>query len=164
MGGGAAGERDQGTVFGEVAEIYDRVRPGYPDALVDDVIASAPETPRVLEVGAGTGKATVPLAARALEVVALEPSVEMAAVARRNCARFPRVDVTVSTFEDWPAQREAFQVLVSAQAWHWAAPEVRYRKAHLVLAPGGVLALFWNRPVWEDSVLRDALDDVYQRV
>jgi SAM-dependent methyltransferase len=163
MTGGVAGEREQVTVFGEVAETYDRARPGYPDALIEDVLAWAPESPRVLEVGAGTGKATVPLAARGLEVVALEPSVEMAAVARRRCARFPRVDVVVSSFEDWPAHAEVFQLVVSAQAWHWVAPEIRYRKARHVLTPGGVLALFWNRPQWEDATLRSALDDVYAR-
>jgi hypothetical protein len=33
--------REQRLVFGEVAETYDRVRPGYPQALVDDVLAFA---------------------------------------------------------------------------------------------------------------------------
>src|SRR5438552_140762 len=89
MSGGTSAEREQGTVFGEVAELYDRARPGYPTALVDEVLAFAPESPRVLDVGAGTGKATVPFAERGLEVVALQPSVGMAAVARRNCSRFP---------------------------------------------------------------------------
>lgn len=162
MSGGAAGERDKATVFGEVAELYDRARPGYPDALLDEMIAFAPELPRVLEVGAGTGKATVLLAARGLEVLALEPSVQMAAVARRQCARFPRVEITVSGFENWTAEPEAFQLVVSAQAWHWIAAEVRYPKAREVLTPGGVLAVFWNRPLWEDAALRAALDDVYE--
>jgi hypothetical protein len=58
MSGGAAGEREQGTVFGEAAELYDQARPSYPEALIDEVIAFAPPSPRVLEVGAGTGKAT----------------------------------------------------------------------------------------------------------
>jgi hypothetical protein len=54
-------------VFGEVAELYDQARPSYPAVLFDDVIAFAPQSPRVLEVGAGTGKATVLLAERGLE-------------------------------------------------------------------------------------------------
>ncbi len=150
-------------MFGEVAELYDRARPGYPEALLNEVIAFAPESPRVLEVGAGTGKATVLLAARGLEVVALEPSAEMAAVARRHCTGFAGVNVTVSSFENWSPEAEAFQLVVSAQAWHWVAAEIRYPKARDVLTPGGVLAVFWNRPLWEDSALRAALDDVYER-
>ncbi len=51
---------DQRLAFGSVAELYDRARPSYPEALVDDVIAFAGVMPptRLLEVGAGTGKAT----------------------------------------------------------------------------------------------------------
>ena len=163
MSGEAAAEREQGTVFGEVAELYDRARPGYPRALLEAVLAYAPEWPRVLEVGAGTGKATVSFAEDGLEVVALEPSIEMAAVARRNCSRFPNVSVWVGRFEDWPPEPEGFQLVVSAQAWHWVDADVRYSKAHDVLARDGVLALFWNRPLWEDSALRSSIDAVYQR-
>jgi SAM-dependent methyltransferase len=155
--------REQRTVFGEVAELYDRVRPGYPEVLVDDVLALAGSAvPRSLEVGAGTGKATILFAKRGLEVVAIEPSPEMAAVASRNCLHFPQVLIEVSSFEDWPLQLEAFDLLISAQAWHWVAPEVRYVKAGQVLRPSGGLALFWNRPRWEDSAMRTALDALYE--
>jgi SAM-dependent methyltransferase len=152
MSDGAAAKRERGTVFGEVAELYDRVRPGYPVALVDEVLAFAPESPRVLEVGAGTGKATVSLAERGLDVLALEPSVEMAGVARRNCARFSGVTVDVQRFEGWPAEREAFQLVASAQAWHWVAAEIRYVKAREVLTSGGALTVFWNRPQWAAEI------------
>jgi len=162
--GAPGGERPQGTVFGEVAELYDRARPGYPDSLVDDVLAYADaKDPRVLELGAGTGKATVTFATRGLEILALEPSAEMAAVARANCQRFPRVVVRVASFEDWQLSRRPFDLVISAQAWHWMDPTVRYAKAHTVLTAGGVLALFWNRPLWENAELRDQLDAAYER-
>lgn len=86
--------RERRLAFGEVAEQYDRTRPSYPDALVDDVLALAPTdhgAARALEVGAGTGKATVMFAARGASVVALEPSPEMAAIAERNTARYTNV-------------------------------------------------------------------------
>ncbi|WP_424213361.1 class I SAM-dependent methyltransferase [Streptomyces sp. BI20] len=70
------------------AELYDRARPGYPDALFDDLAEFAGAVPgaRVLEIGAGTGKATVPLVARGCRVTAVEVGANMAAVARRNLA------------------------------------------------------------------------------
>jgi SAM-dependent methyltransferase len=155
--------REQRTVFGEVAELYDQARPGYPDALLDDVLEFVGrDSPKVLEVGAGTGKATVLLALRGLEIVAVEPSAEMAAVARRHCAPFPMVSIQVQSFEACSAATGTFDLLASAQAWHWVRPEVRYRKAHRVLTPEGVLAVFWNRPLWEDSVLRAELDEIYE--
>jgi SAM-dependent methyltransferase len=159
--------REQRLVFGEVAELYDSVRSGYPDALVDDVISFAgSDGPglRAVEVGAGTGKATVSFAARGLQIVAIEPSPAMAAVARRNCAQFPGVSVEETTFEDWPVPAEAFGLVYSGQAWHWVSPEVRDQKAARALAPGGALAMFWHRVRWQAGPLRDELESLYQRL
>jgi SAM-dependent methyltransferase len=117
----------------------------------------------VLDVGAGTGKATVAFAARGLEVVALEPTAEMAAVAVLNTAAFPAVSVEVTTFEEWGGSGTPFDVVLAAQSWHWLRPVVRCRKAREHLRPGGIVALFWNLPVWEDKDLRNELDAVYER-
>jgi SAM-dependent methyltransferase len=158
--------REQRLVFGEVASLYDRVRPGYPASLVDHAIATVglgADDP-VLEVGAGTGKATVAFASRGLALHALEPDEEMAAVARRNCAAADTaVTVSVTGFEDWTPDRTDYALVVSAQAWHWVRPGLRLDKAHDVLAPAGALALCWNRPDWPDTPLRHAIDAVYER-
>jgi SAM-dependent methyltransferase len=164
---GADRAREQRLVFGEVADAYDRVRPTYPEPLFDAVARFAALGPgdRVLEVGCGTGRATVPLARRGLTVLGLEPSADMAAVARRHCAAFPAVRIDTTTFEAWPVERHAFRLLVSAQAWHWVAPAARATKAHDALAPGGVLALCWNRVRWRaDDPVRAALDATYDRL
>jgi SAM-dependent methyltransferase len=156
-------EREQRTVFGEAAELYDRARAGYPDVLVDDVVAHYASTPRrALEVGAGTGKATVAFAARGFEIVAVEPSAAMAKVLTRKCAAFPKVAVAATTFEDWAIEPAAFGLVFSAQAWHWVDPQVRYAKAARALVPGGSLALFWHRPDWAGERLRDELDELYR--
>jgi SAM-dependent methyltransferase len=157
--------REQRLVFGEVAEQYDRHRPAYPDAVVDDLVerAGLRAGSLVLEVGAGTGKATSMFAARGIRVLAIEPSAEMAAVARRVCAAYGSVEIEQSDFERWdPAGRE-FGLVFSAQAWHWVDPAVAFSKAARVLRPGGVLAAFWNRAVWARAQLRDAVLDAYQR-
>ncbi|MEX2099809.1 MAG: class I SAM-dependent methyltransferase [Acidimicrobiia bacterium] len=158
--------REQRLVFGEVADVYDRARPDYPDSVVDDVAAFAclGDDSRILEVGCGTGKATVPFGARGFTVVALEPSSEMAAVARRNCAPFPKTEVVVSSFEDWSGDGGAFDAVVCATAWHWVQPGIRLEKAHAALAASGALALFWHRPDWPDTPLRRAIDTVYRDV
>ncbi len=151
--------------FGAVAETYDAARPSYPSALVDDVLDAmpAPSEPRALEVGAGTGKATVLFAARGLSITALEPSAEMAALARRNASELAQVQVIESDFERWDPRGERFPLLFSAQAWHWVQPDLGYARAAAALVPGGLLAVFWNRPRWEECELRDALRRAYQR-
>jgi SAM-dependent methyltransferase len=157
--------REQRLVFGEVAELYDRHRPAYPNALVDDLVdlAGLEAGSLVLEVGAGTGKATSMFAARNIRVLAIEPSPEMAAVAGRVCAAYSEVRIEQTDFERWdPAGRE-FPLVFAAQSWHWVEPAAGFAKAADVLTRGGVLAAFWNRPLWARSELREAVLGAYQR-
>lgn len=154
---------EQRLAFGSVAELYDRARPSYPPGAIDDVMTHARLRPgdTVLEVGAGTGKGTVLLVARGLDVVALEPSAAMAAVARGNCRDLAGVRVVESEFEGWQPT-EHFPALVSVQAWHWVAPDVRYERAHAALVADGTLAAVWTFPDWAACGLRDALCDAYR--
>jgi SAM-dependent methyltransferase len=127
--------------FNEDAERYDRARPRYPVQMFDDLAASgiAPGA-RVLEIGCGTGQATVPLAERGYRIVAVELGPEMATVARRNLAGFDSVKVVTAAFEDWPLPDEPFDVVFSATAFHWVDPAVRVSKSTDALRPGGLLA------------------------
>nr|GID88157.1 methyltransferase type 11 [Actinoplanes derwentensis] len=129
----------RGQVFGEEAEEYHRVRPGYPSELVTDLLALAGPGP-VLEVGAGTGKATAAFAAHDVDLTCLEPDARMAAVLRRTV---PGVTIVETTFEDWAPDR-GYGLLISAQAWHWVDPGRRTGLAFATLAPGGLFAPFWN--------------------
>ncbi|MGO9819747.1 MAG: class I SAM-dependent methyltransferase [Solirubrobacteraceae bacterium] len=151
-------------LFGEVAELYDESRPAYPAALIDDLLADLPAGTRVLEVGAGTGKATTMVADRGARVLAIEPSAGMADVLRRNCAAYPGVRVVESDFERWDPFDERYPLLYSAQAWHWIDPAARYERAAAALSSGGLLAAFWNRPAWGDSPLRAELARVYAEI
>jgi SAM-dependent methyltransferase len=156
---------EPGFVFDEIADLYDRVRPGYPDALVDDVIALAGLTPRacVLEIGCGTGKATEAFVRRGLRVVGVEPGASLARVARRRFRGTDTVTIVEHTFESWPLEPEAFDLVAVAQAFHWLSPETRFTKAAAALRPGGVLAVFGTSPVIECSLLRRELDRIYAR-
>src|SRR5437868_10523952 len=82
--------------FDEVAELYDRVRPGYPDDLLDELAAALPRSPVVVEVGPGTGQATKGLVARGASVTAVELGAHLAAVLARN---LPTVDIVIGPFE-----------------------------------------------------------------
>lgn len=136
-------ERDRlRLTFGADADRYDRVRPGYPAQLFDDLAELACIGPdcRVLEVGIGTGQATTSLAERGCQLTGVELSVELAAIAQRKLAVFANVQVIVAAFEDWPLPPEPFDTVVSATAFHWIDPGVRVTKAADALRPGGALA------------------------
>ena len=138
-----ADRRRRRATFEEVPELYDRARPLYPRELFDDLVAYARLEPgsRVLEIGCGTGQATLPLAERGLEVVCVELGAGLATVARRKLAGFPRVEVVHAVFEDWEAEEASFDAVVAFTAFHWLDPEVKYAKPARLLRPGGALAV-----------------------
>jgi SAM-dependent methyltransferase len=155
--------RDQRTVFGADPEAYDRVRPGYPPAMFDTVAAVTGIRPgdSVLEVGAGTGKATRAMADRGWRVTGLEPSAEMRRLLAISCESRPAVTVSGHFLEAFPGD-ERFRLVLAAQSWHWTDPRVRYQRVHQVLAPGGWLALVWNTPRRTDRSLDAGLDAIYR--
>ena len=160
--------REQPLVFGEVAELYDQSRPGYPEVVFDRVVEFGELRPGdpALEVGCRTGHATRPLAARGLLVTALEPSPEMARVARQKTRDLVGVRVEEAWFEDWALPREPLRLVTSAQAWDWVRPEVRFIKAREALGDGDRLAFFWNSALNQghtNSGLDEAINDVYRR-
>jgi SAM-dependent methyltransferase len=153
--------------FNEDAERYDRARPRYPVRMFDDLAAAgvAPGA-RVLEIGCGTGQATVALAERGYRIVAVELGPDMAAVARRNLAAFDSVEVVTAAFEEWPLPGEPFDVVFSATAFHWVDPAVRVAKSADALRPGGVLATVATHHIaggtWTEAFFAE-IQRLYQR-
>ena len=141
------------ATFERVPELYDRARPVYPSAVFDDIVTlgRVPGTGRVLEIGCGTGQATVPLAERGLEVVGLELGPELAAFARRKLAAFRKASIVNEPFESWEPDG-AFDAVVSFTAFHWIDPEVRFAKSAAVLRPGGALAVVQPQTVLNDDL------------
>jgi SAM-dependent methyltransferase len=129
--------------FDEIAELYDRGRREIPGQIVDDLFAQTGlESSRtsILEIGCGTGQATLPLARRGCHIVCVEMGANLAAIARRKLAGFPRVKVETARFEDWQPAGLSFDIVFAATSWHWLDPQLRYAKAAQVLRPAGVLA------------------------
>lgn len=124
-------------------ELYERARPSYPSKVFEDlvVLADLPVGARIVEIGCGTGQATVPLAQRGYAITCVELGEQLAAVARRNVAGFPSVDVINTNFETWQAERSEFDAVVAFSAFHWIAPGLRYRKSAGLLREGGKLAI-----------------------
>ena len=135
--------RRYGKVFDEIADEYDRVRPAYPDELVDQAcrVAGIGSGDRVLELGCGTGQLTRSLVARGLRVTALEPGKSLMALARQNLEGAGEVEFVNAQFEDASLPRKQFLAVFSASAFHWIDPRVGWQKAADVLVPGGTLAL-----------------------
>ncbi len=143
--------------FGSEAERYDRARPGYPQAMVERIVATSPG-PDFLDVGTGTGIAARQFQAVGCQVLGVEIDERMAEVARRA-----GLEVEVSAFEAWDTAGRTFDAVVVGQAWHWVDPVAGAAKAAEALRPGGRLAVFWNAGQPPADMV-EAFAAVYRRV
>src|SRR3954451_7081096 len=100
--------------FGPVAETYERGRPGYPSEALDWLLPAG--RPRVVDLGAGTGKLTRELRGRGLEVTAVDPSEGMLAQLGESV---PGVRAVLGSAENIPLPSESADAVLVAQAWHW---------------------------------------------
>jgi SAM-dependent methyltransferase len=130
--------------FGSIAELYERVRPGYPAEAVDWLLprdAPASGELRIVDVGTGTGKLTDALLARGRQVTAVDPDPGMLAVLS---AKHPEVRTVTGTAEQLPFDDDTFDVVTFGQSWHWVDPPRGSAEVARILRPGGHLGLFWN--------------------
>jgi len=142
---------DQASSFGPAAAVYERGRPPYPEEALNWLLPAG--RPRVLDLGAGTGKLTRQIAARGLTVTAVDPSEGMLGELRRV---LPDVPAHQGTAEAIPLPDGSVDAVVCAQAWHWADPVRAVPETARVLSPGGALGLIWN--------LRDETTDWVRRL
>lgn len=130
--------RERANSFGGAAHNYDTHRPRYPDQLIDDVLASGVR--RLLDVGAGTGIASMQFIERGVDVLAVEPDTRMAAVAQAK-----GIPAEIAAFEQWEPAGRRFDRVVFAASFHWVDPTVALPKIRGILEDDGKLALIWNR-------------------
>ena len=154
------------AAFQDQGEDYDRLRPGYPTAVIDAILAHLPDAhsaraagadgstaqpylPRAVDLGAGTGKLSWALAERGLDVTAVDTSPAMLDTARKrgpsdDAPLAPTLATHVAPAESTGLPASTAHLVTAAQAWHWFDAPAASAEVARLLAPGGVLALVWN--------------------
>lgn len=163
--GRRARERQRRT-FERRAVDYDRYRPIYPDALFTTSSATRASHDRIIEIGCGTGRATLPLARTGTPLLGIEPAPAMADVVRAKLAGHPNVEIITSSFEDADIGRQAFGLVACAQAYHWLDRATRDDRIANALRPHGSAAIFANIPVTRDASkpFHVRVQDVYRQI
>ncbi|MEN4476044.1 class I SAM-dependent methyltransferase [Mycolicibacterium cosmeticum] len=131
--------RPRSLSFGEEAAAYERGRPSYPPEAIDWLLPPGAHT--VLDLGAGTGKLTIRLAERGLDVIAVDPIPEMLEVLSTS---LPDIPALLGTAEEIPLPDDSVDSVLVAQAWHWFDADRAVAEIARVLRPGGRLGLVWN--------------------
>jgi SAM-dependent methyltransferase len=132
-----------------ISVIYDEIRPSYPEKLIQDVISKTnlKLSDNLLEIGAGTGKATIQFAEKGFTIHAIELGEDMAEILNAKCANYPKVSLDVVSFEEWNCPNyQGYDMIYSAQAFHWLDINIKYKKCHELLKDNGYLVLFWYNP------------------
>jgi ubiquinone/menaquinone biosynthesis C-methylase UbiE len=157
--------KEESQRFNKVANLYETYRPSYPPELVNDIISLSGihQEERILEVGSGTGIATRLFAQRGFSILCLEPGQNLINVASEKLKSYPKVSFERCRFENWTANQGAFDLLISAQAFHWVPQEVRFLKAASVLKQHGHLAIFWNMYPRIEGAIGTDLDQAYRK-
>lgn len=150
--------------YSPVADVYYNARPRYPERLIDRsiVLAQLSSDASILEVGCGSGNATVAFAQSGFLMTCLEPNQDFYRLAQRHCTSYPNVTVHNTSFEEWELEEKQFNAVLAANAFHWISPEIRYAKAASALRDDGFLILLWNLTPEPNHEIYQAVKEVYQ--
>lgn len=148
--------------FENVAEIYERSRPGYPREALEWLaeVLDLREGRTVLDLGAGTGKLTRQLRETGAKVIAVEPGDAMRAQLEQAV---PEVEALRGSAEEIPLEDGSVDAIAVGQAFHWFRHDEALPEMHRVLKRGGGVALLWNARDADQPVQRevnDILEDV----
>jgi SAM-dependent methyltransferase len=127
------------TSFGQVADDYDRLRPGPADEALDWLVP--PNCEVAVDLAAGTGLFTRALRARVAQVIAVEPDDRMRAVL---AARSPGVRAVAGRGEAIPVPDASADGVFVSSAWHWLDPGQAVPEIARVLRDGGRLGVIWT--------------------
>jgi ubiquinone/menaquinone biosynthesis C-methylase UbiE len=155
-----------GLFAGNVA-FYERYRLGYPDRLLQRVMALAGLKPgdSVLDLGTGTGMLAIPFARLGLRVTALDPEPAMLAAARSAAqASGVAVDFREGGSEDLTPDMGPFDLVAMGRSFHWMDRAATLAMLDRIVKPGGGVALFHDaHPPLEENRWFKTLHDVARK-
>jgi ubiquinone/menaquinone biosynthesis C-methylase UbiE len=141
----------RGRLFDRVAQLYDEVRPDYPEGfyVAIESMTGALDGKHVLDLAAGPGVATRQLLSRGADVVALDPGRPLLTQLRSRSQTAKCVEAAA---EALPFRDHVFDVATCATGWHWVEADPAARELRRVLRPGGFVALWWANHRRDDSI------------
>jgi SAM-dependent methyltransferase len=143
-------------LFTGKARVYAQARPGYPREAVEYITSLAPQSAVFADIGAGTGKLTVPLAEYGYEIFAAEPNADMRRQLAAAAARFPNVKITEGTAEATAIPGGSVDVIVCAQALHWFDPGAFRAECRRIGKSGALVIAVYNNTPGGGSVAHSA--------
>ncbi len=151
--------------FDTVASTYEKLRPGYVEELYRMLFnyIAIDENSNVVEVGSGGGQATAPVLQMGCQLTAVEYGEQFSKLLRDKFKEYKKFSVITGKFEETEFEKDAFDLVYSASAFHWVPEEIGYKKVLSMLKSGGAFARFANHPYRDkgNPVLSQKIDELY---
>ncbi len=152
--------------FDTVPMIYEKIRPGYVDEVYQTIFEYCPvdALSRVLEIGIGSGQATLPFFQTGCKYTAVEYGAHFSEQCREKFKGYPDFSVITGRFEEVELAAEAYDLVFSATAFHWVPEEAGYPKVYSILKRGGTFAQFANHPFRDkgNPALSEEINTLYR--
>jgi SAM-dependent methyltransferase len=151
--------RKESEMFNLTADYYDRYRPCYPKAIISTLLRETNLNDRsvLLEIGAGSGKATELLADINCSICCVEPGPALVAKGNDRFKNYPKITFECARFEEFKSKTNYYDMICSFQAFHWVPQPIGYQKCAAELKETGHLALVWNMYITYDNDLDNEL-------
>lgn len=156
--------KDRALYFSKYSELYDEIRPGYSDALFEEVAIYLAQDPdlKILEIGAGNGIATEKIHAFwPSELSLIEPGLELCEILEERFKENPNIRIIQDYFENVVLEKNSFDAIFCATAFHWLDKKNKYRRCHDLLVNGGLLVLFWNNSIIDNPKIGLKIQKIY---
>jgi ubiquinone/menaquinone biosynthesis C-methylase UbiE len=156
--------RTESEMFNQMADYYDTFRPSYPAATIQEIvsIANLSKASRVLEIGAGSGKATAQFAEYGFEMLCLDPGEDLVKIGNEKYGG-KNIRFVAARFEEHPLPPKYYDAILSAQAFHWIPKHVGLEKCAATLKPNGYLLPFWNIEIIDDTPFDSELFKIIEK-
>lgn len=143
--------------FNNIAEIYDKYRPEYPEKYLDYLIKTCNLNfeSKVADIGAGTGIFTKQLLNRNLYVYAIEPNNDMRSVLQEKLKNNEKFKVINGVAENTNLEDNCIDLVTVSQAFHWFNTEEFRKECKRILKPNGKVCLLWNMLDMNSDIARD---------
>lgn len=156
--------KDRALYFSKYSELYDEIRPGYSDALFEEVAAYLAQDSdlKLLEIGAGNGNATQKIHAfwpSALTLI--EPGLELCEILKERFKAYPKIRIIQDYFENVVLEKNSFDAIFCATAFHWLDKKKKYQRCHKLLVSRGLLVLFWNSSIIDNPEIGLKIQKIY---
>jgi SAM-dependent methyltransferase len=134
------------NVFNDIISDYEIARPGYTSELFTDIVeySMIKNDAKILEIGSGPGQATDYFVKNRYSITGLEIGEKQVQYLSEKYSEYTNFNSICTSFEDFKCDKDTYNLIFSATAFHWIKPEIGYPKIYNLLKRNGVMAVFWH--------------------